>query len=107
EGLILRSVMLSLRGGPCGKDLKVKDELAGKQVKCPACGCVLTVPQPPTTVTSQGKQAPPAVATEERRLPTINCGTLGEDSLSDVGYLFIDLRRMSTGVSAQQDAKEP
>jgi hypothetical protein len=30
----------------CGKEFKVKDELAGKKVKCPACQTVLTVPQP-------------------------------------------------------------
>jgi WD40 repeat protein len=28
----------------CGKRLRVKDEFAGKRVKCPACGTVLTVP---------------------------------------------------------------
>jgi hypothetical protein len=28
----------------CGKEFKVKDELAGKKVKCPACQAVLTVP---------------------------------------------------------------
>jgi hypothetical protein len=28
----------------CGKKLGVKDELAGKRVKCPACGTILTVP---------------------------------------------------------------
>ncbi|MDQ7779037.1 MAG: zinc ribbon domain-containing protein [Planctomycetota bacterium] len=30
----------------CGKDLKVKDELAGKAVKCPGCGTVLKVVAP-------------------------------------------------------------
>jgi hypothetical protein len=28
----------------CRKSLKVKDELAGKKIKCPACGTILTVP---------------------------------------------------------------
>jgi uncharacterized Zn ribbon protein len=28
----------------CGKEFKVKDEIAGKRVKCPACQTVLTVP---------------------------------------------------------------
>jgi hypothetical protein len=31
---------------PCGKKLNVKDELAGKRGKCPACGELLTIPQP-------------------------------------------------------------
>jgi predicted Zn finger-like uncharacterized protein len=30
----------------CGKEFKVKDELAGKKIKCPACQTVLTVPEP-------------------------------------------------------------
>jgi uncharacterized Zn ribbon protein len=29
----------------CGKEFKVKDETAGKRVKCPACQTVLTVPE--------------------------------------------------------------
>lgn len=29
----------------CGKDLKVRDEAAGKRVKCPDCGSVIRVPQ--------------------------------------------------------------
>src|SRR5262245_54237271 len=28
----------------CGKALKLKDELAGRRVRCPACSGVLTVP---------------------------------------------------------------
>lgn len=30
----------------CGKKLKVKDEAAGKRIKCPECQAVLTVPKP-------------------------------------------------------------
>jgi hypothetical protein len=30
----------------CGKQLRVKDELAGKRVKCPACGEITAVPDP-------------------------------------------------------------
>jgi len=30
----------------CGKKLRVKDELAGKKVKCPGCAGLLSVPQP-------------------------------------------------------------
>ena len=30
----------------CGKKLRVKDELAGRKGKCPACGTVLVIPQP-------------------------------------------------------------
>src|SRR5262245_31163249 len=37
------SILLSC---PCGKKLRVKDELAGKKVKCPGCAAILPVPGP-------------------------------------------------------------
>jgi len=40
---------------PCGKRMRVRDELAGTQVQCPACGRVLLTPKPPPP-------APPAAA---------------------------------------------
>lgn len=30
----------------CGRDFRIKDELAGKKVKCPECSTVLVVPKP-------------------------------------------------------------
>ncbi len=33
-------------GCQCGKRFQAKDELAGKRVKCPGCGNVLTIPEP-------------------------------------------------------------
>jgi hypothetical protein len=30
---------------PCGKTLQVKNDLAGKRIKCPGCGGVLAVPE--------------------------------------------------------------
>lgn len=33
----------------CGKALRVKDELAGRRVRCPGCGNTLTVPAPQNT----------------------------------------------------------
>jgi hypothetical protein len=30
----------------CGRDLRVKDELAGRKIRCPACSGVLAVPRP-------------------------------------------------------------
>jgi hypothetical protein len=38
------SIRLECPNGSCGKGLKVKEELAGKAVKCRACGTVLKVP---------------------------------------------------------------
>lgn len=29
----------------CGKKLSIKDEMAGRRIKCPACGAVLTIPR--------------------------------------------------------------
>jgi hypothetical protein len=31
---------------PCGRSFKLKDELAGRKVRCPACRRVLAVPRP-------------------------------------------------------------
>jgi hypothetical protein len=44
----------------CGKTLSVKDELAGKRGKCPACGAMLSIPLPPPA-----KPAPKPVEEEE------------------------------------------
>jgi hypothetical protein len=30
----------------CGRSLRIKDDLAGRNIKCPQCGAVLTVPTP-------------------------------------------------------------
>jgi hypothetical protein len=30
----------------CGRSLRVKDELAGKKVRCPSCSAILTAPKP-------------------------------------------------------------
>src|SRR5262245_15756288 len=35
-----------IAGCKCGKKFKVKDEMAGKPVKCPACGSPLRIPAP-------------------------------------------------------------
>lgn len=40
----------------CGKPLKARDELAGKKIKCPHCGVLLTAP-PPTPATTGAKAA--------------------------------------------------
>jgi uncharacterized membrane protein len=32
----------------CGRSLRVKDEAAGRKVRCPACGAAIAVPQPDT-----------------------------------------------------------
>jgi hypothetical protein len=47
----------------CGKKLAVKDELAGKRVKCPGCGNLLTVPSLTESVPVKKRAA--AVADDE------------------------------------------
>jgi len=44
---------------PCGKALKVKDDAAGKRVRCPACSEVIEVPAPSAA-------APPSAAAKAR-----------------------------------------
>src|SRR5436190_17068172 len=36
--------MIPLTCDECDKSLKLRDELAGKKIKCPGCGASLTVP---------------------------------------------------------------
>lgn len=51
----------------CGKRLNLNDELAGKQVRCPGCSVVITVPRqsPPTSVADE----------DEPILLTCSCGS--------------------------------
>jgi hypothetical protein len=46
----------------CGKVLRVKDELAGKLVKCPACQTAVRIPQPAGTPMAAAPAAPRASA---------------------------------------------
>ncbi len=40
----------------CGQQFAARDELAGKRVKCPKCGAVLTIPQPVADAKGAHKQ---------------------------------------------------
>lgn len=46
----------------CGKMLRVKDESAGKKVRCPNCQAILTVPQPEPMLVEPDPEEPMAVA---------------------------------------------
>jgi len=54
----------------CGKKLSVKDELAGKKVKCPGCGEVLVAPTPTVVdeVTELITAEPPAKRAAKKKL---------------------------------------
>ena len=45
----------------CGKSLNVKDELAGRAVKCPACGSVLKIPAQSAPAPAQAQPVPTPV----------------------------------------------
>lgn len=55
---------ISIRCTGCEKNLKVKDEVAGKRIKCPSCGLTIPIPaespSPPTKATTPmaGKSPP-------------------------------------------------
>jgi len=49
--------MISFPCPQCTKPLKVKDELAGKRVKCPACGQPIAVPAASENLTAAGTDA--------------------------------------------------
>src|SRR5262249_3170699 len=42
----------------CGKQLRMKDELVGKRVKCPGCGAVLLIPKCPVETGVPAAEAP-------------------------------------------------
>jgi hypothetical protein len=87
--------MIAFACPSCQKKLSVKDELAGKKVKCPGCGQVMAVPQAAATLASgvmpklanldDARTLPPAArpAAEDRTLPPRSQG--GQESLSDSG----------------------
>jgi hypothetical protein len=52
----------------CGKQLQAREENAGKQVRCPACQRLLTVPDlPPTAIQREEEVEPAAVETRVRK----------------------------------------
>jgi len=79
--------MISFACDKCNKQLKVKDELAGKKVKCPGCGQPMLVPAlatAPAHQVGEERTVPPSVSPlgEERTLPPKNPGHAGNESLS-------------------------
>ena len=50
----------------CGKSMKTADRNAGKRAKCPACGCVLTIPNAPAA------QDPPTVVAREAQVQPVS-----------------------------------
>ena len=58
--------MISFVCPACNKQLKVKDELAGKKAKCPGCGKPIMIPENRATALSEpGKRSPVAGAATE------------------------------------------
>jgi hypothetical protein len=60
----------------CGRSLRVKDELAGKQGRCPACGTLLRIPVPEPEgedaanyLLTEAPQAKPAARRSRREEP--------------------------------------
>lgn len=59
---------------PCGQKVKARDELAGKRVRCPACGQIVVLPRanpipvgpPMQPAQTRPASAPPSVATKKR-----------------------------------------
>src|SRR4051812_16654510 len=88
--------MISFSCISCQKKLAVKDELAGKKVKCPGCGNAVVVPQAAAAPLSsqagsdsshveKDKTVPSqtSAASEERTLPPKNRDQAGQDSLGN------------------------
>jgi len=70
--------MIGFKCEQCGSDYKVKDDYAGKQVRCKKCGHVTPVPS-----TAAEAQIPDfdalfnALAEEERHAPTLEDSMMG------------------------------
>lgn len=75
--------MISFACGRCKKQLKVKDELAGKNVKCPGCAQPVVVP---ALAAAPSRTLPPSDSHvgEERTLRPNNPGQVEKESISDV-----------------------
>lgn len=54
---------IEFRCGSCQKKLKVKDELAGKRIKCPACSTPIEVPEPEDPNKKEGDSGPGSTET--------------------------------------------
>jgi hypothetical protein len=50
----------------CGKQLRVKDELAGKRIKCPACTAVVAIPLPARGAPAASRPAPAGAGNHPR-----------------------------------------
>ncbi|MCE9582538.1 MAG: hypothetical protein K8T20_08605, partial [Planctomycetes bacterium] len=53
----------------CGRKLNLKDELAGKTVKCPQCGTALKVPDSKSTATAVATPPPRSAPADSRIMP--------------------------------------
>ena len=80
----------------CQKKLSIKDELAGKKIKCPGCQNLVAVPKDEAVTVparsgaanlAEERTVPPRepVRHEDRTLPPKQAGQAGKDSLSDEG----------------------
>lgn len=78
--------MIQARCDHCGKDLKVKDGLAGKKVKCTGCGNAVAVPKLAANLSPQPVSAPSPISLQDQRTlpPKLS---LDQDSVSDTGAL--------------------
>jgi serine/threonine protein kinase len=75
--------MIAITCSSCQKKLSVKDGLAGKKVKCPACGAIVAVPQAAAATLASQVGPGSGKPEEEKTLPPRNRSQAGNESLSD------------------------
>jgi hypothetical protein len=86
----------------CGKVLKAKDEHAGLKAKCPSCGAIVEIPQPPSghsAISDDGGTADLREGLEEDRL-----GNEREATLTD---LWKVLNTIATNLSSAPSSGNP
>src|SRR5438270_8920383 len=81
----------------CGKQLQARDEFAGRRLKCPGCGTILTIPggaaaapPPPARAVFHDEPAPPPPPPPSPAAPALvkfvcACGRRMKARLADVG----------------------
>jgi len=73
----------------CDRSVKVKDELAGRKIKCPECGKVIAVPEADELELEEAAEAPPPRNKKKK-------GLLGKD-VNELNQAFnnFDVRRFT------------
>lgn len=95
---------IEFRCQQCGKLLRVGDETAGKQAKCPSCGSVQTIP---AAGPAREMPSPPPMANPFGSAPNAPFGELGSEYQSDNPYASPPSPMFTSGEARYDSAGGP